>query len=785
MRIVRFTQVTAAFALVFFSANAADLVVGRGETNNITSDETYDTVTVCGTLNVNSGAKLTATTLELGPNEGDSAVVNVLGSNDTGLKVTSVNVGRSGGTGQIVALSPDATHNTGWDNTRVVNIGSVTICANAAVAASGFIDFLKIGPGTVDFTKMVNSSGKAARILVSNGCLGYSQVQNWDNRTMFSSSSPGSFRVESFDGGDIRFGCAYSYRVLNSGGLAVDANGNDVIFCRYSDQGSQYYALQSGIVWEEVRNIVIRENHPVYAEADDLMPYGPSQGGVIVEGSSPARLGINGTVQHLNSFSTSFQTTEAALSGNAGSKVVFGKGDTDGHLKGRIGDNVSVFKVGTGMFSVTNAAQVGALTISNGTFRVAAPFALSELTVEEDATLVIDGVVVEPSSGTASVVGNVILLNGGSLRTSLTTEEDERIAGYVGAGEWTKYGAGTLILEDPVSMPTNVTVAAGSLAFSAAGYACDLYRWNVTSWNNVGWFDRDNGAQDNGFCLGELAFVDSSGNRIGAGTIASAAIGTSPGELSPGSASFAAGTTMGKGQAGNLFDDSDYPRAAVRTPLTTDEGGVTLYVRLPSDSAPVAAINFKSDWGGCPKTWTLCGSYDGGQTWKLLNEGNFVVSDITNSQQFRWFGEGQDTIPLAFPLDGCAYPAWTAPGVANMPSAMRLEVASGAVADFTNVAGGQTVDALVVDVAAGGGTVKNASFAESGVVFLKNVPQGMEVRDISAQILIVDSQGLDKSHFGRWQICVDGTMYEKGRYRAAYRDGILSIRPDGMVIVVR
>ena len=77
------------------------------------------------------------------------------------------------------------------------------------------------------------------------------------------------------------------------------------------------------------------------------------------------------------------------------------------------------------------------------------------------------------------------------------------------------------------------------------------------------------------------------------------------------------------------------------------------------------------------------------------------------------------------------------------------------------------------------------SFAESGVVFLKHVPQGMEVRDISAQILIVDSQGLDKSHFGRWQICVDGTMYEKGRYRAVYRDGILSIRPDGTVIVVR
>ena len=47
------------------------------------------------------------------------------------------------------------------------------------------------------------------------------------------------------------------------------------------------------------------------------------------------------------------------------------------------------------------------------------------------------------------------------------------------------------------------------------------------------------------FYLGELAFIDPAGNRIGAGAISSAAIGTDPKDLQRGQASFAAGTLGG------------------------------------------------------------------------------------------------------------------------------------------------------------------------------------------------------------------------------------------------
>ena len=180
-------------------AVADDLTVPRGETVVLSGNAAYETVTVSGTLNIPSGVTLTAATLELGPNAGDTAVVNVLSSGITGLNITNaVNVGSSGGSGQIVALSPDATHNTGWDSVCVLKLQRVNISINAAASASGFIDFLKIGPGTVDFITMTNESGTRARVLVKNGCVGYSQ--NW-GKTMF----VGSFQVESFDGGNIRF----------------------------------------------------------------------------------------------------------------------------------------------------------------------------------------------------------------------------------------------------------------------------------------------------------------------------------------------------------------------------------------------------------------------------------------------------------------------------------------------------------------------------------------------------------------------------------------------------
>ena len=292
------------------------------------------------------------------------------------------------------------------------------------------------------------------------------------------------------------------------------------------------------------------------------------------------------------------------------------------------------------------------------------------------------------------------------------------------------------------------------------------------------------------FYLGEFAFVSTNGTRIGGGkTIGTALIGTDPGELAAGQACFAAGTTLigagGSGNAGNLFDDEgNWPRVGVASPLVTNESGVTLYVRLPAGSEPVAAINFAGAYGGIPKAWTLSGSMDGGVTWHELEEtSNYSASSYTAQG---WIGASSSgvgsVVPKAFLLDSPDL-FWTRPGNLNMPDSMRVEVDDGAVLDFTNVTGGQTVDAISVDAVAGGGTVRNARFAEAGTVYLYGVSQGASVGDISVPLLLENAQ--DLANLGEWRICVNGTLLPAGKYRASYSSGRLSVSAKGFLVILK
>jgi hypothetical protein len=153
----------------------------------------------------------------------------------------------------------------------------------------------------------------------------------------------------------------------------------------------------------------------------------------------------------------------------------------------------------------------------------------------------------------------------------------------------------------------------------------------------------------------------------------------------------------------------------------------------------------------------------------------------------KWLGgAGEDissfTVPKAFPLV-CANPEFAPSGVRNMPEAVQVEVDAGAVLDFTNVAGAQTVDAVTLDAAAGGGTVRNARFAEAGTIFLAGVPDGASIEGLSVPMLLENC--LSVNNLRRWSICADGVMQPSGRYHAVYRNGRVVILGSGFVLTVR
>ena len=138
-------------------------------------------------------------------------------------------------------------------------------------------------------------------------------------------------------------------------------------------------------------------------------------------------------------------------------------------------------------------------------------------------------------------------------------------------------------------------------------------------------------------------------------------------------------------------------------------------------------------------------------------------------------------VPKTFLLH-TADPAFASPGVKNMPTVMRVRVDAGAVLDFTNVTGGQTVDALTLD-ASGGGTIRNARFAESGTIFLTGADMEASGGEL-AVALSLEKCALE-NNLAAWTVIVNGLELPAGEYRIRYRGGKLTLSRRGLTILLK
>lgn len=765
-RMITFLSVACGLVL---SSWAEDLTVPAGETFVLSESATYESVTVSGTLEVADGVQLTAANVALGPNAGDIATLRVLGGIAESLKVTgTVTVGANGGTGKIVALEANSS------STKVINLVYLTVSASAAVTpGSACIDVLELGTGICDLKTFKNESATTARLIVDGGSLGSSQY--WG-----ASRFVGGFRIEGATlTSKISFKGDYTKYVLNNGPLTI-ANCGDVSFTgsANADSDIQYKEISAGLSWENAGDLILASRNRMNIVSDDVLPYGSTCGSINAE--------ANGTWIDVHDHTVKINglRSQNPIRGAIGGAIVFGTGNTDGVLAASVTNAVSISKVGSGTLTVTGASSAGSFVVSEGVLKLTAPLTVESLDVAEGATLELDGQVLAPAE--ANVRGTVILKNGARLLTTLDTETGARFAGLGYQGDIEKTGAGCYIIEDPAVISTNVHVKAGTLAFSAEGYVCKLFRWNVKGWNNVGWMDKANGASENRFYLAELAFVGTDGARVGK-NLSTAANGTAPGTLSPGSACFPEGTcfaTNATGRAGSLFDSNQFPRISIESPLTTDEGGVELYVRLPDDAASVSAINFAANWGGFPKAWTLSGSPDGGATWTVLNETTAFVPTTDESE--RWIGSDggkyTEPVPKAFPFNSANLHFANA-GVRNMPEKMEVEVDFGATLDFGNVTGGQTVNALTLDCTNGGGTLVNAVFAAKGLLRVTNVPEGH--LSVGLEVPCVLTNPKDVRNLKSWDVTDGQVSYPMLRPTYDSVSHTIKFARAGLVLVIR
>jgi hypothetical protein len=98
------------------------------------------------------------------------------------------------------------------------------------------------------------------------------------------------------------------------------------------------------------------------------------------------------------------------------------------------------------------------------------------------------------------------------------------------------------------------------------------------------------------------------------------------------------------------------------------------------------------------------------------------------------------------------------------------------------VTGGQTVEALTVD-ASGGGTIRNARFAESGTIFVTGVAEEALGGELAIALSLEECAAL--GNLAAWTVSVNGVELSAGDYRIKYRNGKLTFSRRGLTILLK
>ena len=204
----------------------------------------------------------------------------------------------------------------------------------------------------------------------------------------------------------------------------------------------------------------------------------------------------------------------------------------------------------------------------------------------------------------------------------------------------------------------------------------------------------------------------------------------------------------------------------------SDESGwVTIWGHIPSFWKNLDGINFYAKYGcGVPKTWTVETSPTGVDgSWQ-------VVQEIVNIQCK--CGRSASGILNADATKPAAHFRYIEPGVTGLADVLQIRVDAGATLDFSAKTGGQKVDRIYVDATAG--TVKNAVFAETGVIELVGESDGK-----AKGLLPLVFDGVSGTeNLKNWTVvCGEKTLARRVKFSSS--DSKLSLESFGLIMIVR
>ena len=798
--------ISVAFASLLAAAGSAEtLVVEKGEMVSPSGELTVTSFDVHGTLNVSGATKaspciLTAdppNTLKmyLGSAVGDEALLNIgdYGAIKGGIFV----IGENGGTGRIVVGGKRTNDRTDeiWNGSDAHRNGAHVIISSNAVATAGSqtIDFLQLnegasfGGGTTygGAARVINQNKTyAARILFNGGryC-----VYNGGCTYLFTSASntqyPGdiasgwggkSIVLEGVNGHDVKV------FLINGGGFwpgygSVIVKGDcDMVFegvpteVKYAPR----MFLNGVFSWQQSGDVILKNSFGISCQGGNVLPSGAATGSLVLAGDKPeCALLLNGHSQKLNGLVVTGAAAE--VNASADSTLTFGTGDTDGvlavpRLTGA--GTVRCVKTGTGTLTVTNTPTLAQLTVNGGT----ASFERTDCTID-DLTLGANGaLIVKGCTLTVRRLvhfsNDITCIDGGKLVVGIPGETNDYLAHETLGCRLLKTGGGLVVLHNTSVIADDIHVAAGTLGFATTGTTNHWLRFSFSKMYS-----------GNGFELSEVLVMNAGGQRIDGGgitvglgsAVVDAAADVAWKDMSPKSV-WANDPSWLLNEPVNgyrdrtpsaLFDGQSWTRLRYST-LPTAGNPKVIVVRLPASANDVLQYNFRNGYSTQtePTDWTLETSPDG-VNWTLPNA---------------WVGQVPATTTQGFYNGGVHYQILAGrSGSPGLSPTANVQVDQGATLDFGGVAARQTLANLTVDLALGGGTIKNAKLAASGTIDIVNAT-GPKAPKGELPLVFEDcetSGALD------WTVKVNGVVTPKRLL--SWQNGRLFLSPVGMTILIR
>ena len=433
----------------------------------------------------------------------------------------------------------------------------------------------------------------------------------------------------------------------------------------------------------------------------------------------------------------------------------------------------------TGAGSATVNGAPSFVVEAGSTLRLTADCTVGNLSGAAGAKLVADGCEVTLS-------GENLYLGG----LELATEN---------GGSFVKAGAGTAYLYSPGALGASIHVAQGSAVFSEYGLTKKYWRWTFTKVAQ----------SPNPLWLGRLWLFGDDGSHVATNLVPRS---DNYASLQPGDVTWkydasvtniniyagASGTTYGVGYLNRVFNDSlsqninSFPMlgSPVVDP-TNEDSWIGVEFQMRADDKPTTGYNIMSGVctdssigniepaNHCPVSWKVEAS-DDGVTWTEIETRSDVDTSKVNEGGYFYDGEKYTTAALrGSPVEHFKFGGYKRDGLeADAAKALSVQVDGGATLDLTAfTVSTQKIDAITIDLAAGGGTVLGGSIVAGGALMLTNALAASQ----NAVLPLLFQNTSNADNFRSWSVIIDGHATSR---RIRFWDGRLSL-VGGLALIVR